>query len=129
MSEENETRSEETVNIEAIMAEIRVQIQEKRHASASDVPPAYDGPLPAEFYEALIKAKQINAQLQPKMILTDSSFPIIGPLLQRLRYNFHELVLFYVNQLASNQIHFNTHLIKALILLSEDVADYRGSES
>ncbi len=125
MSEENDIKSEEAVDIEAIMAGIRLQIQEKRHDSTAGTLSAYDGPLPAAFYEAMAKADQANAQLQPKMMLTDSSIPIIGPLLERLRHNFHELVLFYVNQLASNQIVFNTHLIRALTLLGEDVADSR----
>jgi hypothetical protein len=129
MLEENGISSEEAVDIEAIMAEIRVQIQEKRNAATVDASPGFGGPLPAEFYEALIKAEQATAHLQPKMVLTDSSLPIIGPLVNRFRYNFHELVLFYVNNLASNQIQFNTQVIRALTLLSEDVADSRESES
>jgi hypothetical protein len=125
MSEEDEIRSDEAVDIEAIMAEIRLQIQEKRDASMAGASSAYEGPLPVEFYDAMAKADQANAHLQPKMVLTESSLPIIGPLLERIRYNFHELVLYYVNQLASNQIQFNSHLIRALTLLGEDVADSR----
>ena len=133
MTEENGTKSGESVDIEAIMEEIRTQIRERRHGSTEDAYPIYDGPLPAEFYDALTKAEEANAQLQPKMVITESTFsligPIIGPVVQRFRRNFHELVLFYVNQLASNQIQFNTHLIRALSLLSEDVVDSQKGES
>ena len=129
MSEENGTKSAESVDIEAIMEEIRKQIQERRHASREDASPIYDGPLPAEFYDALMKAEEANAQIQPKMVITESTHPLIGPVVQRFRRNFHELVLFYVNQLASNQVQFNTHLVRAVSLLSEDMVASRNGDS
>ena len=133
MSEESGFNSGESVDIEAIMDEIRAQIQERRHETTAAATPGdsqhYHGPLPAEFYDALVKAEEINAQLQPKMTITGSSIPIFGPIVQSFRRSFHELVLFYVNQLASNQIQYNTHLLSALSLLSEDVADSQDRES
>ncbi len=129
MSEKNGTKSGESVDIEAIMEEIRRQIRERRHTSSEDASQIFDGPLPAEFYDALKKAEEANAQLQPKMVVTESTLPIIGPVVQRFRHNFHKLVLFYVNQLASNQIQFNTNLVRALSLLSEDIVDDHERES
>ena len=129
MSEENGSESGESVDIEAIMEEIRMQIRDRRHASMEDDSQIFDGPLPPEFYEALRKAGEANAQLQPKMVITESTFPLIWPVVQRVRRRFHELVLFYVNQLASKQIQFNSHLIRALSLLAEDVAESQTEES
>ena len=129
MSEKNGTKSGESVDIEAIMEEIRRQIRERRHTSSEDASQIFDGPLPTEFYDALKKAEEANAQLQPKMVITESTLPIIGPVVQRFRHNFHKLVLFYVNQLASNQIQFNTNLVRALSLLSEDIVDDHERES
>ena len=45
------------------------------------------------------------------MELPETSIPILGRLWTALRRQFHNLALFYVNQLAAKQIAFNKRLV------------------
>jgi hypothetical protein len=49
--------------------------------------------------------------------------PLVGPLLERLRRTVHQLVLFYVNQVAAQQREVNAHLLQALSLLAKEMED------
>jgi hypothetical protein len=113
---------DQEINIEEIMQQIRGQIlTQKTAVSGSQLPNInLDGKnLPPHFYEHLYQAALDYDQVQIQMNLTPIAIPIIGPLLQKIRQKLHELVLFYVNQVAANQIRVNTHLLHALSILSE----------
>jgi hypothetical protein len=112
------------VDIEAIMQQIRRQILEDRAQatpSAHVITPAAGDRLPSEFYEHLYQAELAYNQIGVKMHVTKVSLPVIGPLIERLRQKVHELVLFYVNQVAAQQIKVNTHLLHAVSILAQEL--------
>ncbi len=116
--------TEETINIEEIMQMVRQQILEKRASQTADSDPVVNiqgKNLPAEFYEHLYHAGLTYDQIQPKLYVTESNIPIVGGFVQTIRQKLHELVLFYVNQVAANQIQVNHHLLKALNILAEEM--------
>jgi hypothetical protein len=119
----DETQSGE-LNIEEIMQEIRQQILAKKDVVAGErtTAVAVSGKrLSPDFYEHLYQAALVHDQVWVKMLVTKSSTPLIGPLLDKLRGLLHELVLFYVNKLAAEQIQFNTHLLQAVNLLAQQL--------
>lgn len=112
------------VNIEEIMQEIRKQLLAKRAKLSPDGIPIVqiEGKrLSPEFYEHLYGAGMNHDQIQAHMLVSRISLPIIGPLIQKMRRTVHQLVLFYVNQVAANQIRVNHHLLRALSILAEDL--------
>lgn len=120
------------VNIEEIMQQIRSQILARKTAvSGQDTPIVnIEGKrFPPEFYEHLYQAGLTYDQVGVQMNLTPIDVPIIGSFLQKVRYKIHELVIFYVNQVAANQIRVNTHLLRALSLLSEELENSDQIES
>lgn len=112
----------EDVDIEAIMREIRRQILARKAATApAGAPevPVGGKRLPPEFYEHLYQAGLAYDQIGARMHVTPMRIPIIGRILVWFRAKLHELVLYYVNQLAAEQIKVNTHLLQALSSLSQ----------
>ena len=110
------------VNIEEIMQTIRKQILAKKGATGQQPLIQIEGKhLPPDFYEHLYQAGLAYDQLQVPLNVSQRTIPIIGPILQAIRGKIHELVLFYVNQLAANQIRVNTHLLQALSILSQEL--------
>jgi len=112
----------EEVNIEEIMQQIRKQILARKTAVSGNSTPVINiegKHLPPEFYEHLYQAGLTYDQVNVQMNLTPITTPIIGSFLQKLRQKLHELVLFYVNQVAANQIRVNTHQLRALSILGE----------
>ena len=127
----SDTTTSAEVNIEEIMQQIRQQILEKRLATAPDgrSPIRIAGKhLPADFYEHLYQAGLVYDQIQVPVNVSRIGIPVIGPLLQTIRHKLHELVIFYVNQLAANQIQMNHHLLQALNILAEEL-EKREEES
>jgi hypothetical protein len=133
MSEEESSQPEEQVDIEAIMQQIREQILAREAASrpGGQAPVKITGKrFSPEFYEHLYHAGLAYDKIQVKMFVSQSTVPLIGPILQWLRGKLHELVLFYVNQLAAQQITFNTHLLRAVSIMAEDLeASANGEEA
>lgn len=106
------------------MQQIREQVLAKRAALSPDERPAlpmHGKRLPPEFYEHLYQAGLAYDQIEVKLQVSRSSIPVVGPLVQWLRGKIHELVLFYVNQVAAQQIAVNTHLLQALSILGEEL--------
>lgn len=123
MAEEKETQVDE-VNIEEIMQQIREQILARKEATApgSAMPLKISGKrFPPEFYEHLYQAGLAYDQLQLDVYVSKSSVPVLGPAVEWLRGKLHELVLYYVNQLAAKQIAYNTHLLRAVSILAEEL--------
>jgi len=117
------TTESEIVNIEEIMQDIRQQILAKKdlvHQSNRPVVVLSGKRLSTEFYEQLYQANLVYDQTV-KLKVTPVNVPLIGGLLQRVRQMLHELVIFYVNNQAAEQIRFNTHILRAVSLLAQEL--------
>lgn len=123
MDEQTEPTS---INIEDIMQEIRQQILAKKDTiNQARVPMVSIAGkrLPSDYYEHIYQASLIHDDLAIKMHVTQTKVPVIGPFLEKLRVKLHELTLFYVNQLAAQQIQFNTHILQAVNLLAQTLEE------
>lgn len=112
----------EDVDIEEIMQQIRRQILAKKAALSPTgglETPTGGKRLPPEFYEQLYQAGLAYDQIGVRLFVTPVKIPIFGRILVQLRAKLHELVLYYVNQLAAEQIKVNTHLLQSLSILSQ----------
>ena len=128
MDKSEGSKANKTIQVEEIMEAIRRQLAERPQTSPTESPllSAPDGPLPSAFYQHLHQARLAHDRIEPRVQLTQSTVPIVGGLLQTLRQKLHELVLFYVNQLAANQIRVNAHLLEALTILSQELEKNEG---
>jgi hypothetical protein len=121
---------EPTVDVEAIMQEIRAEILAQRAGGAGAEPiVAVSGErFSPAFYEHMYQAGLVYDQIKPNLFVSRSRIPLVGPLLERVRQKIHELVLFYVNQMAADQIRMNTQLLRALSVLAEDLERERAGK-
>lgn len=120
----DETTQPAEINIEEIMQQIRREILEKQTIvgkGGQPLVPTGGKRFSPAFYEHLYHAALAHDQIQVKMHVTKVPIPLIGPVIEWLRGKLHELVLFYVNQVAAQQIEVNTHLMHALSILSQDL--------
>lgn len=117
-------QEEPEINIEEIMSAIRQKIVSER-ASTPHSPSislrSTGKRLPAQYYEHLYQAGISYNQIDVDLLVTPNRIPFIGPLLQWVRTKLHEVILFYVNRLAANQIQVNTQLLQALNVLGEQL--------
>ena len=58
-------------------------------------------------------------QLGVKVHVTKSTVPILGGIIDRFRAMFHQLIIFYINQLAEQQAEVNGQILQALTALSQ----------
>ena len=118
------TMSDDFIKIEEIMQHIREQIITRKTAESLDGRPIVrlvGKHLPPEFYEHLYHAGLMYNQIDVQIYLSPTPIPLIGPLLQRLRQMVHEVVVFYVNGLAAQQMEINKHLLRTVSLLGEEM--------
>lgn len=109
----------EKLDINDIMQDVRRQIIEQRQG-IDDIAVKVKGErLPAAFYEHLYLASMTYNQTETELYVTPSTVPLIGGLLDRLRRQFHNLVIFYVNRSVVKQIQINRHLLQAVSILAE----------
>lgn len=121
---EQKNESAASVDIENVMQEVRRQILQRRLPGQVDLPDRA-AMLPPEYYEHLFRAGLAQSRLDIDLLVTRSSVPVVGPLVDRLRAKIHELVVFYVNRFADNQARVNTHLLQALSVLGRPEAESR----
>jgi hypothetical protein len=114
-----ETNVEQPVDVEQIMQEIRAEILAQRGLDAAV--PTGGKRLPPEFYEHLYQAALGHDQILVKSNAAPVKVPLIGALLSQLRQAAHQLVLYYVNQMAAEQTRVNHHLLQALTILSQEL--------
>ena len=120
----NEVEAREEINIEEIMQDIRQQILAKKDLARPErglIVTLSGKRLSSEFYEHLYQASLVYDQTDVKLYLTPMNVPIIGGLLQRIRQMLHELVVYYVNKQAAEQIQFNAHILHAVSLLAQEL--------
>jgi len=113
MTEFVEIDEQGEIDVEAIMQQIRAYIVARKMAADDSLKSArhFDGPLAPDLYEALYHATMTYDQLKVPEMVTESSIPFFGRWLMAVRRQFHNLVRFYVKQVAARQIAFNKHLV------------------
>ncbi|MCA9972699.1 MAG: hypothetical protein KC425_20915 [Anaerolineales bacterium] len=125
--------NEPSINVEEIMQQIRREILAQQAAVSADGRPlvSVEGRrLPPEFYEHLYDAALVHDKIGVRLHVTRVNLPIVGPLLETLRTKLHELVIFYVNQVAERQLDFNRHLLQAVNLLAQHLeAEHAANEA
>ncbi len=120
------------LDAEKIMQQIRARIRARRAQSKArglDLEAYADGlyPLPPgavfsrELYESVRYVSVGYDKVNVAPALTETRLPVIGGLVQRLRANLHTLVLFYVNRMAAQQIHFNEQVTRSLAAMVKDL--------
>ena len=117
------------IDPEAIMAEIRERIQERRqelgyvtkqfstYGGAHFPGRPDDVPYDPEFYDHLESANELYLQVPTEVDLQASPatrVPMLGPLWAMLRELAHGLVVYYVNRSASHQTGVNREVISVL---------------
>jgi hypothetical protein len=121
---ESQKSTTDPIDVEAIMREIRAEILAKKGTltpGGEPIVPTGGRRLPAEFYDHLYQAALAYNEVGVKMHVTPVNVPLLGPVITWLRGKLHELVLFYVNQVAAQQVRVNTHLLHAVSLLSQEL--------
>ncbi len=112
------------VNIEEIMRAIRADILAKHPtvgSSGEPLVPTSGKHLPPEFYEHMYQAALAYGNVGVKMHVTKVNIPLIGSIVEWLRGKMHELTLYYVNQVISQQTEVNYHLLRALSIVSQEL--------
>lgn len=120
--------SKDTVDINQVMQDVRRQIIEQRQG-IDDIAVKVKGErLPAAFYEHLYLASMTYNQTETELYVTPSKIPLLGGLIDWLRGQIHNVVIFYVNRSVVKQIQINRHLLQAMSILAEAYeADRSGS--
>ena len=121
--------AEEIIDIEAIMREIRQEIvaQRARETGNPDPVPVAGRHLPADFYEHLYQLEMSVDRLALQMEIAPSTTPLVGPLLDALKRPLHQLVIFYVNRIAVQQMTINRHVLRCLDLLGREAERQAGA--
>lgn len=124
MEEKKNPYNNPNVDIEGIMREVRAEVLAKKSARIKNSPLASGvggRRFPPAFYDHLYQAGLTFDVSTVERHVTKIPIPIIGPIIEKLRQKFHELVLFYVNKLASEQAEVNEHLLSAVSILSQEL--------
>ncbi|MFK7803868.1 MAG: hypothetical protein AB8G95_19705 [Anaerolineae bacterium] len=101
------TQQQTEIEVEKIIGDIRKQIlanNDKNSSRMSRLKVNGDY-FSADFYENLYQASVSQQQLHLQVTKTD--IPLIGGLIDRLRTMVHQVILFYLNQVLSEQARVN----------------------
>lgn len=120
MKKQTVNETEEILNVEEIMEAIRLKIADGESKVDESRQQLATGHLPAELYEHLEEARLSYDKIQPIPHIIPPSVPVIGGILASIQQQLHELVLYYVNQLAANQIRVNAHLLHSVEILVDE---------
>jgi hypothetical protein len=122
--EEQNSENTSDVDIETIMRDVRAEVLAKKSARIRNSPLAAGvggRRFPPAFYDHLYQAGLTFDVSTVELHVTRIPIPIIGPLIERIRQKFHELVLFYVNKLGAEQAEINENLLSALSIMSQEL--------
>lgn len=121
-SSEYDPAAPAAVDIENVMQDVRREILSRRLPGQVALPePA--AALPREYYEHLFRAGLAQSRLDVSVSVAPSRTPLVGPLIDRLRLKFHELIVYYMNLFVENQSKVNAHMLSALGMLGQPVSD------
>jgi hypothetical protein len=123
----NQFKQSDTISTETIMQEIRAGIlaTQSQQTGKPPIVSVTGNRFPPEFYEHLYQAGMTYDQIAPKLLVTENKLPIVGNWTQKIRTNIHQLVLFYVNKLASNQTDINKTLVSSLNTISQTLEEHQ----
>jgi len=118
------------IDVDVVMQQIREYLLARKSQSSSDgaAVPHFNGRFNPMVYEQLYRANLVYDQLYITRNVIPSRVPIVGPMLSLLRRKLHELILYYVNQLAQKQITFNLHLLNAVNALVQELESLSVAE-
>lgn len=119
------------VDIEDIMQEIRQKILAAHTQLSPNGEPLVNlegKHLPPLFYEHLYQAGLSYNGVGVKMFVSKSNIPLVGSFVEKIRGKIHELVLYYVNQIAEQQIEVNYHLLQAVNILGQEFEAHQEAE-
>ena len=122
---------DEQIDTAQIMQTIRANIQKRREAAQAQgidfdtfVKGLYSGNQghfdPAVYFN-LRRAASLYDRIAVRQYVSPRSVPLVGGLIQRVRGALHDLVIYYVNMLASKQSMFNESVVYALTGLVENL--------
>jgi hypothetical protein len=109
---------EKPINVQDIMQEIEQQIWAKRDDLDANWLPQLDPELRAH----LVRLRELASSLQVQPRVQRSSLPLFGRLITWWRTQIHQLVLFYINDLVRQQVHFEQAVTRTLIYLAGRLA-------
>ena len=116
---------------EDIYGKLEENIKGRRPATGLPYLPSYDDLLnlkQPEISDAigyhLWQATKVDVAV--RQALVPSRIPILGRFIDRLKSEFHNLVVYYLNTLASRQAIAYANLALALQLLAQDLSDLRA---
>jgi len=69
------------------------------------------------LYDALQRMSVGYDKAGVGLLLAGSSIPLVAPLVQRVRAAYHRLIIYYVNELARQQVRFNGYVVRAMVAL------------
>ncbi len=118
---EHDSAANGTVDIENVMQEVRREILGRRLPGQAALPDA--AALPREYYEHLFRAGLAQSRQDVSVTVAPSRTPLVGPLIDRLRLKFHELIVYYMNLFVENQSKVNAHMLSALGMLGQPVSE------
>lgn len=101
------TEQQTTIEVEKIIGDIRKQIlanNDRDNGTMSRLKVNGDY-FSADYYENLYQASVSQQQLH--LQVTKTNIPLIGGLIDRLRTMIHQVILFYINQVLSEQARIN----------------------
>jgi len=124
------------IDAEAIMRQIRETIRKQRiqaEAQGADYEALIEGICTSQatarfdrsLYDALQRMSVSYDKIGVGPLLTGSSIPIVAPLVRRIRMALHQLVIYYVNELAGQQVRFNEHVVRATAMLIKGLEEDR----
>jgi hypothetical protein len=121
---ESTTICDPDLDAEAIMRQIRKDIRNQR-AQAETEGPDYEAfveeisttRFDRSLYDALQRMSVGYDKAGVGLLLAGSSIPLVAPLVQRVRAAYHRLIIYYVNELARQQVRFNGYVVRAMVAL------------
>lgn len=120
--DEPDQTADAAVDIENVMQEVRREILGRRLPGQAALPEP-TAALPRAYYEHLFRAGLAQSRLDVAVTVAPSRAPLVGPLVDRLRLKFHELIVYYMNLFVENQSKVNAHMLQALGMLGQPVSD------
>jgi hypothetical protein len=110
------------VPIEQLLEQIQHHLDARRGAPVgSAVASSHGDSFSETVYDSLDEAGVVMDSIQIQPVLTPPHLPLVGGLWQKVRWQAHALVVFYVNRLAGLQGVFNREVLAALSVLVSDL--------
>jgi hypothetical protein len=110
------------VPIEQMLEQIQRHLDARQGALAGSAAASSHGDRFSEMvYDSLEEAGVVIDSIQIQPALTPPHLPLIGDVWQKVRWQAHALVVFYVNRLAGTQGVFNRAIMGALTVLVSDL--------